>query len=78
MCSGVSEPIKQLVAQSTTYPLRNRQGKQAFVKENKKKNEKEKKPKSVKSMRYMNEFFFPTYDLLLLESCQLAKHNCKV
>ena len=39
---------------------------------------KKKKSKSVKSMRYMDEFFFPTNDLLLLVSCQLAKYNCKV
>ena len=32
----VSEPTKRLAAQSTAYALRNRQGKQAFVKENEK------------------------------------------
>ena len=29
---GVSEPTKRLIAQSTAYALRNRQGKQAIVK----------------------------------------------
>ena len=33
-CLGVSEPIKWLAAQRTAYTLRNRQSKQAFVKEN--------------------------------------------
>ena len=33
---GVSEPIKRLAAQSTAYTLCNHQGKQVFVKENKK------------------------------------------
>ena len=36
-CLGVSEPIKRITAQSTAYHMRNRQGKQAFVKENEKK-----------------------------------------
>ena len=36
LCLGVSEPTKQLTAQSTAYGLRNRQGKQTFVKENEK------------------------------------------
>ena len=31
---GISEPAKRLAAQSTVYTLRNRQCKQAFVKEN--------------------------------------------
>ena len=34
---GVSEPTKRLAAQSTAYALRNRQIKQAIVKENEKK-----------------------------------------
>ena len=34
LCLGVSEPTNRLAAQSTAYVLRNRQGKQAFVKEN--------------------------------------------
>ena len=33
----VSGPTKRLAAQRTVYVLRNRQGKQAFVKENEKK-----------------------------------------
>ena len=37
LCLGVSEPIKRITAQSTAYHMRNRQGKQAFVKENEKK-----------------------------------------
>ena len=36
LCLDVSEPPKRLVAQSTVYALRNRQGKQAFVNENEK------------------------------------------
>ena len=36
LCLGASEPTKRLAAQSTAYVLRNRQGKQAFVKENEK------------------------------------------
>ena len=35
LCLGVSEPVL-LAAQSTAYALRNRQGKQAFIKENEK------------------------------------------
>ena len=68
MCLGVSKARKQLVAQSTSYALRNRQGKQEFVKEkkNKTKNEK-KKSKSVKSLSYMDD----SPDFSLLESCQL-------
>ena len=34
LCLGVSESTKRLAAQSTAYALRNRQGKQAIVKEN--------------------------------------------
>ena len=34
---GVSEPTKRLAAPSKAYALRNRQGKQAFAKENEKK-----------------------------------------
>ena len=37
LCLGVSKPEKRLAAQSTACGLRNRQGKQAFVKENEKK-----------------------------------------
>ena len=37
LCLGVSETTKRLAAQSTLYALRNRQGKQPFVKENQKK-----------------------------------------
>ena len=37
LCLGASVPTKRLAAQSTTYTLRNRQGKQAIVKESKKK-----------------------------------------
>ena len=51
LCLGVSEPTKRLAAQSTAYTLRNRQDKQTFVKENKKKS------KSVKSLRCKDEFF---------------------
>ena len=36
LCLGVFEPTKRLAAQSTAYVLRNRQGKQAFLKENEK------------------------------------------
>ena len=36
LCLGVSEPTKQLTAQSTAHGLRNRQGKQTFAKENEK------------------------------------------
>ena len=55
----VSEPTKRLAAQSTEYALCNRQGKQAFVKENenektKQKKKKKKKSKYVKSLRYMD------------------------
>ena len=35
---GVSEPTKRLAAQSKAYAMRNRRGKQAFAKENEKKN----------------------------------------
>ena len=35
-CLGVSESTKRLAAQSTAYALRNRQGKQAFIKESEK------------------------------------------
>ena len=34
---GVSKPTNRLAAQSTAYALRNRQGKQAFLKKKKKK-----------------------------------------
>ena len=54
---------------STAYASRNRQGKPAFIKENEK-TEKQ-KSKSVKFLRYTDEFFFPTNDCTLLESCQL-------
>ena len=37
LCLGVSEPTKRLAAQSTAYTLCNRQDKQTFVKESKKK-----------------------------------------
>ena len=40
LCLGVSKPEKRLAAQSTACGLRNRQGKQAFVKENEKKKKK--------------------------------------
>ena len=50
LCLVLSDPTKRLAAQSTAYALRNRQVKQAFVKENEK--EKEKKiSKSAKSLR---------------------------
>ena len=54
----MTEPTKWLADQSTTYVLCNCKGKQAFVKENEKKNEKDekKKSKSVKFLRYMDEF----------------------
>ena len=69
LCLCVSGPTKRLTAQSTAaYALRNWQGKQEFVKENKKKRKKEKK--YVHSLRYMDEFFFPN-DLSIIESCQL-------
>ena len=42
LCLGVFKPTKRMTAQSTAYALRNRQGKQAFVKENEKKRKKEK------------------------------------
>ena len=84
LCLGVSKPTKRLAAQSTAYALRNRQGKQAFVKENEKKDENEKKSKSVKSLRYMDDFFL-TKDFSLLESCYLyiitkykASSCCKI
>ena len=51
---GISEPTKRLAAQRIAYALRNRQGKQVFVKENKK-NICVKE--SVKSLRYMDELF---------------------
>ena len=38
LCLGVSEPTKRLAAQSKAYTLCNWKGKQAFVKENDKKN----------------------------------------
>ena len=37
LCLGVSESAKRLAAQSTAYHVGNRQGEQAFVKENEKK-----------------------------------------
>ena len=40
LCLGVSKPEKRLAAQSTACGLRNRQCKQAFVKENEKKKKK--------------------------------------
>ena len=52
LCLGISEQTKWLAAQSLAYPLRNRQGKQTFVKEN------EKNicvKKSAKSLRYMDK-----------------------
>ena len=39
----VPEPRKRLVVQSTVFALRNRQGKQVFVKENENEKKKEKK-----------------------------------
>ena len=65
LCLDVFQPTKRLTNKSTA------QGKPAFVKENEKKKERKrkKKSKSVKSLRYMNEFFFPTNDFSLLESC---------
>ena len=35
---GISEPTERLAAHRTAYPLLNRQGKLAFIKENEKKN----------------------------------------
>ena len=35
-CLGVSEPTKRFAAQGTAYALRNRQGKQTFIKKMKK------------------------------------------
>ena len=64
LCLGVSEPTKRLAAQSTAYVLCNQKGKQEFVKGNE-----IKKSKSVKSLRYTDEFFFPIVRFSLLESC---------
>ena len=84
---GVSQPTKRSATQSTAYILRNLQDKQSFFKENEKKERKnvKKKSKSVKSLRHMDEFFFPTNDFSLLESCQLyliakykASNCCKI
>ena len=56
MCLGVSEPKKQMAAQSTAYALHNWQGKQALAKENE-----ERKSTSVKYLRYMGYgLFSPT------------------
>ena len=47
MFLGVSEPTKRLAAQSKAYALRNRQGKQAFDKENEKKKNTKMKKKEI-------------------------------
>ena len=51
----------------------------------KKGNKMKKKTKSVTSLRFMDDFFFPTNDFSLLESCQLhiitmykASNCCKI
>ena len=73
LCLGVSERTKWLAAQGTIYALRKRKWKRKSVK---------KKSKSLKSLKYMDEYFFPTNDFSLLESCQLyitanyKAHNC--
>ena len=59
LCLGVSEPTKRLAAQSAAYALLNRQGKHAFVNE------------KIKTLRYIDEFFFPTNDFPLVENFQL-------
>ena len=53
---GVSEPTKRLAAQSAAYALLNRQGKHAFVNE------------KIKTLRYIDEFFFLTNDFSLVEN----------
>ena len=85
---GVSQPTKRSATQSTAYILRNLESKHAFFRENEKKQERQnvkKKSKSVKSLRHTDEFFFPTNDFSLLESCQLyliakykASNCCKI
>ena len=67
MCLWVSEPTKRLTAPSTAYAFRNQQSKQGFIKQNekktttttknKKKKMKKNKSKSVKYLRYTDEFF---------------------
>ena len=67
LCLGVFEPTKQLLARSTSYALRKRQGKQAFVNKNEKKISVQKKSKFIKSLRYMVELFFSTNDFHYLK-----------
>ena len=74
----------KMAAQHTACILRNQQGKHTFAKENFKKISVQKKSKSVKSLRYMDEFF-PNNDFSLLESYQLyiiaqyeARNCCKI
>ena len=57
LCLGVSKPTKRFAAQITGYAFLNRQGKQAFVKENETNICVKKKSKPVKSLKYMDEFF---------------------
>ena len=94
LCLGVSEPAKRLAAQRTAYALRNWPGKQEKKRKNEKKEKKmkkkkkkseKKKSKSAKSLRYMGEFFSPTNDFSILDSCQLyiivkfeASNCCKI
>ena len=83
LCLGVPETTKQLADQNTAYALRNRQGNQAFAKENEKKNICIKE--ICKIVEIHGWIFFPTNDFSLLESCQLyiiAKYKtsncCKI
>ena len=79
MCLGVSEPKNgwlsrvQQTALCITDKVNRHLSKKMTKNKKMKKNEK-KKSKSVKSLRYMPEFFsrlYPTNDYLLLENCQL-------
>ena len=75
LCLCVSGPTKRLTAQSTAaYALRNWQGKQEFVKENKKKRKKEKKICTF--LEIYGWIFFPKWPF---NNWKLpAVYNCKV
>ena len=77
LCLSISKPTKRLAAQSTARALRNRQRKQASVKEN----EKNIYVKEIcKFLDIYGWTIFPTNDFLLLENCRLyiiAKYKAR-
>ena len=68
MCLGVSEPTKQLAAQSTAYALGNRQGKQAFIK----------KKKKIKKKQPNNDFSVLESCQLYITAKYKAGNCCKI